>query len=225
MMARTVNKHLTSEQQEEIASLSEQELHTFEPKEHPAVQKVDARIAALQSDVQRTQQEAAKRDTARKKLKEAKKAHALGDAPESDVEAARERLKELRTREDADAEGTDVEAAREAIEELKKRRETALRVVQKFYRNRCTEVYGALVSECEQPLRRLLDIRERIHKLDATYKRRGGKVRGGTTLKYDDESGDKLPPFPIPEPGDHHPRNRPIMLSTLKGWLRDWGTE
>jgi len=221
MMARTVNKHLTSEQQDEIASLSEQELHTFEPKEHPAVQDVGARIDALQSDVQRTQQEAAKRDAARKKLKEAKKAHALGDAPESDVEAARERLKELRTREDADAEVTDVEAAREAIEELKKRRETTLRAVQQLYRNRCTEVYGTLVSECEQPLRRLMNIRERIHKLQGSYKRRGGQ--GGRTLKYNE--GTKLPPFPIPEPGDHHPRNRPIMLSTLQGWLRDWGTE
>ena len=221
MIAHTVDEHLTSEQQEEIASLSEQELHTFEPKEHPAVQDVVARISALQSDVQRTQQEAAKRDTARKKLKEAKKAHALGNAPKSDVEAARERLNELRIREDADAEVTDVEAAREAIEELKKRRETTLRAVQQLYRNRCTEVYKEIISGCEQPIRRLLDIRERTRKLNASYKRRGGQAR--TTLKYD--GGTRLPSFPIPEPGRHHSSNRPIMLSTLQGWLRDWGTE
>jgi len=221
MIAHTVDEHLTSVQQDEIASLSEQELHTFEPKEHPAVQKVGARIAALQSDVQQTQQEAAKRDTARKKLKEAKKAHALGDAPESDVEAARERLNELRTREDADAEVTDVEAAREAIEELKKRRETVLRAVQQLYPNRCSEVYAEVVRGCEQPIRTLLDIRERVRKLDTTYKRRGGQAR--TSLKYDGNT--RLPDFPIPEEGDHHPQHRPLMLSTLRGWLRDWGTE
>ena len=228
-MQRTVSDHLTSEQQDEIASLTEQELHDFAPKEHSAVQALDARISDLNAEVQRVNEKAEKRTAARAALKEAKKAHTLGDAPETDVTAAREQLNELRKHEHADDEETDVEAAREAIQELKERRKSVLRIVQRLYRDRCTEVYETLIFECEPPIRRLLDIRERVHTLDRSYKRRGGDPH--STQNYSplhQKNGKKrtrLPSFPIPEPGAHHPSNRPIMLSVLNKWLREWGRE
>jgi hypothetical protein len=204
----------------DLKHLSETDLLEFDPTAHPTVTEYDERIRSLRADLNANNERRTALRKARAELEEARTAHKLEDATAADVEDARTAVA------DAEAEVEPPEPIRSALEELKSRREKQLSVVRRAFRARARIVYGDLMEETAEPVRRLLDLRKRTTALMDAFERAG--KHGRASIRTVGESGaaasNSRPGFPVPLPNAHHPTRRPVMRAHLREWLRNWRT-
>jgi Fic family protein len=204
----------------DLSHLSETDLLEFDPTAHPTVTDYDERIRSLRADLNANFRRRTALQKAKAELEEARTAHKLGERAEEDVEDARTAVA------DAEAAVEPNEPIREAISQLEERREKQLSVVRRAFRAQARVVYGDLMEETAEPVRRLLDLRTRTTALMDAFARAG--KHGRADIRRVGESGaaasNSRPRHPVPLPNAHHPLERPILGAHLEKWLRNWRT-